>query len=140
MLRAKENRINDEGDDDNELGDIEAPDRVEPMVAADAQTHGQTEEQMKSPIEQLTDQAKERRVRSKKRNLRDAKDAANGVTYKLLLDPRLQVPPFDSDSIESVKIPSKRGAHVAAVIYRVPEERVTPQTKTMEIIRILGIL
>jgi len=114
--------------DDDSIGEIEGPVRSEPL---EAETKGQTQDKMKSPIEQLTEQAAERRRRSKIRNARDARDAAHGVTYKLLLDPRLQVPPHDDGAIEAVKIPAKRGVYVAAVVYRVPFERRTERTKTI---------
>jgi Serine aminopeptidase, S33 len=86
---------------------------------------------IKSPAEQFTDQVNERRKRSKVRNALDARDAMAGVTYRLLLDPRLHVPPHDENSIEAVKIIALRGVHIAAVIYRVPNERRTPHTKTI---------
>lgn len=86
---------------------------------------------MKSPATQLTDQVVERRKRSKLRNARDARDEAAGVTYRLLLDPRLHVPPHDEHSIQAVKIPSPRGVYIAAVIYRIPAERSSASTKTI---------
>jgi len=118
----------DDDDDEDSIGEIEGPGRTEPL---EAETHGQTQEKMKSPIQQLTEQAAERRRRSKARNIRDARDAAHGVSYKLLLDPRLQVPPHDDGAIEAVKIPSKRGVYVAAVVYRVPFMRRDEKTKTI---------
>jgi abhydrolase domain-containing protein 17 len=110
------------------------------------ETRGQTKEQIQSPIQQLTDQAKERRLRASARNALDTADRGAGVTYQLLLDPRLQVPPHDDASIQALKIPhttttSFRHAHkqhhhrrnfpshVAAVLYSV--QRRTPTTKTI---------
>jgi len=116
------------GSDDGSVGEIGGRSKSGEVVT---QTKGQTQHKMKSPIEQLTEQAAERRRRAKERNIRDAKDAAHGVTYKLLLDPRLQVPPHDDGAIEAVKIPSKRGVYVAAVVYRVPAVRRHDRTKTI---------
>lgn len=125
---SKENGTNGAASDEDSIGEIEGPVGSEPL---EAETKGQTQERMKSPIEQLTDQAKERRRRAKDRNARDARDAQHGVRYKLLLDPRLQVPPHDDGAIEAVKIPAKRGVYVAAVIYRVPQDRRNDRTKTI---------
>ena len=107
--------------DEDSIGEIQDSNRKGPLEIQE--TRDQTNAKMKSPIEQLTDQVAERRKRSKTRNLRDACDAAYGVTYRLLLDPRLQVPPHDEHAIEAVKIPSPKGVYIAAVIYRVPPER-----------------
>lgn len=124
---GKENGTGAPSDEDS-VGEIQGPKRSDPV---EAETKGQTQDKMKSPIEQLTDQAAERRKRSKIRDARDARDASHGVTYKLLLDPRLQVPPHDDGAIEAVKIPARRGVHVAAVVYRVPAERRNDRTKTI---------
>jgi abhydrolase domain-containing protein 17 len=83
------------------------------------ETRAKTQKKLKSPVEQLTDQAAERR------------DVQKGVTFRLLLDPRLSVPPHDEHAIHAVKIPSPRGVFIAAVIYRVPIERQTLGTKTI---------
>lgn len=115
-------------EDDDSVGEIQGPPPAEPI---EAETKGQTQDKMKSPIQQLTEQAAERRKRSKIRNARDARDAAHGVSYKLLLDPRLHVPPHDDGAIEAVKIPAKRGVYIAAVIYRVPADRRNATTKTI---------
>ena len=115
--------------DEDSIGEIQDSNRKGPLEIQE--TRDQTNAKMKSPIEQLTDQVAERRKRSKTRNLRDACDAAYGVTYRLLLDPRLQVPPHDEHAIEAVKIPSPKGVYIAAVIYRVPPERCTDRTKTI---------
>jgi len=121
-------RGKDKDDHDNDVGEIVGPGRSEPI---EAETKGQTKEKMKSPAQQLTEQVAQRRKRAKERSLRDAKDAAQGVTYRLLLDPRLQVPPHDDGAIEALKIPSKRGVYVAAVLYRIPAERRNSKTKTI---------
>lgn len=121
---------NEEEDDNSAaVGEMEAPGRTDSV--ANQTKEGQTNEKIKSPIQQLTDQAQVRRIRAKQRNVRDARDAARGVTYKMLLDPRLQVPPYEERCIEAVKIPSVRDVHVAAVVYRVLPTRVTPNTKTI---------
>eukprot|EP00934_Nitzschia_sp_Nitz4_P002992 Nitzschia sp. Nitz4//scaffold43_size134323//18578//19801//NITZ4_003280-RA/size134323-augustus-gene-0.231-mRNA-1//-1//CDS//3329551891//2982//frame0 len=94
-------------------------------------TEGEAREKVKSPAQQLTERSKELRIQAKKRNTRDARDAKNKVQYKLLLDPRLNPPRFPETSVEAVKVPTKTGAHVAAIIYRVPKERQTEKTKTL---------
>jgi len=85
----------------------------------------------KSPAAQLTERAKMLRSRSKVRNARDKKDAKAGVTYVLKLDPRLPNPPSYGAPVEAVKIPSKDGTYIATVVYKVPEDHVTPETKTI---------
>ena len=116
-------------DDDNTVGSLTGPERAGPLETPE--TKGQTSQKMKSPMEQLTEQAAVRRKRSKTRNVRDARDARAHVTYRLLLDPRLQVPPHEDSSIHALKIPSPKGVHVAAVLYQVPAARQTPNTKTI---------
>lgn len=92
---------------------------------------GESREKMKSPAQQLTDRAKELRKQAKKRNVRDARDAKNGVTYKLVLDPRLSAPRFRGGVVEATKIRTKTGAYVAAIIYKVPEGAQNENTKTI---------
>jgi hypothetical protein len=104
---------------------------------------GQTKEKVRSPAQQFTDQAKVLQKRGKIRNANDTKDAANGVTYKLVLDPRLQPPRFRRGStIEAVKIPtgkksSKSRSHCAAIVTKVPpsiKETTSEGKKTMTLI------
>mmetsp|Transcript_3201 Transcript_3201/g.6107 ORF Transcript_3201/g.6107 Transcript_3201/m.6107 type:complete len:400 (-) Transcript_3201:154-1353(-) len=102
-----------------------------PEHLEETETKGQTQEQMKSPIQQLTDQAAERRKRAKIRNARDARDAAAGVSYRLALDPRLSTPPYESQYVTALKIRNKQGAHCAAIIYKVPPAQCNEQTKTI---------
>lgn len=105
------------------------------------------------PAVALTQRALQLRQEAKKRNRQDAMDASMGVTYTFHPDPRLAPPPGYSGSIEAVKIPhlversSRRISscrdtddndheneninHVACVIYRMREDRVTEQTKTI---------
>jgi pimeloyl-ACP methyl ester carboxylesterase len=109
----------------------EDTEEVKESNAPDTDTHGQTQKKLKSPAQQLTDQAAQRRKRSKERNTRDAEDVKAGVTYKLLLDPRLHVPPHEESAISAVKIPSKRGVYIAAVVYKIPADRQNALTKTM---------
>ena len=85
----------------------------------------------KSPAAQLTERAKLLRSRSKVRNARDKADAKAGVTYTLRLDPRLPNPPSYGAPVEAIKIPSKDGSYIATVVYKVPEDHVTPETKTI---------
>lgn len=92
---------------------------------------GQTKEKVKSPAQQLTDRAKELRLRAKKRNARDAKDAKNQVKYRLVLDSRLAPPRFNGGKVEAVKIPTKKGSYCAAIVYRVPEASLNENTRTI---------
>ncbi|VEU36899.1 unnamed protein product [Pseudo-nitzschia multistriata] len=71
---------------------------------------GQTKKKVRSPAQQFTDQAKALRKRGKLRNARDTHDASNGVTYKLVLDPRLSPPRIDNGgTVEAIKIPTGKG-------------------------------
>lgn len=85
----------------------------------------------KSPAAQLTERAKMLRSRGKARNARDKKDAKAGVTYTLRLDHRLPNPPSYGAPVEAIKIPSKDGTYIATVVYKVPDDHVTPETKTI---------
>ena len=128
---------NDDHDDDNDgndsstdsIGEIRGPGRTGSLEIEE--TRAKTNQKIKGPAAQLTDQANERRKRSKLRSILDAKDVIAGVTYRLLLDPRLHVPPHDEHAIQAVKIVSPKGIHIAAVIYRVPTGRRTSHTKTI---------
>lgn len=124
--------MDDKDDDDSSIGEIPGRDgRTGPLEISE--TRARTHKKIQSPAEQLTDQVNERRKRSKIRSIADARDHAAGVTYRLLLDPRLMVPPHDEHSIQAIKIPAKGGTFVAAVLYRVPAERCTETTKTIVI-------
>ena len=119
-------------DEESSIGEIMGggDDRTGPLEISE--TRAKTQKKIQSPAEQLTDQVNERRKRSKIRSIADARDQAAGVTYRLLLDPRLMVPPHDEHSILALKIPaSAGGTFVAAVLYRVPSERCTDTTKTI---------
>lgn len=120
--------------DDRESGEEEdkRPERSTRLEdGAYRPNEGESREKMKSPAQQLTDRAKELRKQAKKRNVRDARDAKNNVKYKLVLDPRLSSPRFQGGSIEATKIRTKTGAYVAAVVYKVPTEVQTENTKTI---------
>lgn len=136
---VKKNDTLEKSSDDDSVGTLDGPNRIGPLEETANNRTGQTQKKIKSPIEQLTDQAAERRKQAKQRNARNNRDIAAGVTYKLLLDPRLQVPPHDDHAIQCVQIPTchkpKKNSiscsTVAAIIYRVPMERQQPQTKTI---------
>jgi hypothetical protein len=98
---------------------------------SEAETKGQTQEQLKSPIQQFTEQAAERRRVAKFRNARDKRDAARGVTYRLALDPRLSLPPYEASFIQALKIPNVQGAHIATIIYQVPPAQRKDRTKVI---------
>ena len=131
LRRRRAGDNNDDGHDSStdSIGEIRGPGRTGSLEIEE--TRAKTNKKIKGPAAQLTDQANERRKRSKLRSVLDAKDVVAGVTYRLLLDPRLHVPPHDEHSIQAVKIPSPKGVHVAAVIYRVPNERRSATTKTI---------
>ena len=127
-------KCSDDGDDT--LGVLQGPNRTGPIEETANNRTGQTKKKIKSPIQQLTDQAMERKNTAKVRNARNMRDIAAGVTFKLLLDPRLQVPPHDDHAIQCVQIPTKSNSSrlvssVAAIIYRVPPERQHVDTKTI---------
>jgi len=90
------------------------------------------------PAQQLTEQALLLRSQAKTKNKRDTLDAQRGVTYEFVADTRLYSPPGYSGSVEAVKIPwklpknsKKPRPHVACVIYRIREDRVTTNTKSI---------
>jgi hypothetical protein len=135
--RNNHNDIEGDDEDDDEghdsstdsIGEIRGPGRNGALDIEE--TRAKTNKKIKGPAAQLTDQANERRKRSKLRSILDAKDVIAGVTYRLLLDPRLHVPPHDQHAIQAVKIPAPKGIYIAAVIYRVPDDRRTSTTKSM---------
>lgn len=127
----------DESDDDDDDEQDENSNQV--VTEGNYQAReGQTKEKVRSPAQQFTDQAKSLRKRGQKRNARDAKDAAEKVTYKLVLDPRLQPPRFRSGgTTEAVKIPTSTKSHCAAIVCKVPpenKETTSEGKKTMTII------
>jgi len=98
----------DRGDGNNGNGTDASTTGVEVVTDGTYQAReGQSKEKVRSPAQQFTDQARALRIRGKKRNVRDTKDAANGISYKLVLDPRLQPPRFhNGGTVEAVKIPT----------------------------------
>jgi Serine aminopeptidase, S33 len=82
--------------------------------------------------QQLVERARQLRQRAKVRNLRDAKDRAADITYRVSLDSRLLRSASLPPTLEAIKLPtssSSGGSHVAVLVYRVtrPNER----TKTI---------
>eukprot|EP00544_Gedaniella_sp_CCMP2646_P014753 CAMPEP_0202502822 /NCGR_PEP_ID=MMETSP1361-20130828/40062_1 /ASSEMBLY_ACC=CAM_ASM_000849 /TAXON_ID=210615 /ORGANISM="Staurosira complex sp., Strain CCMP2646" /LENGTH=385 /DNA_ID=CAMNT_0049135907 /DNA_START=84 /DNA_END=1238 /DNA_ORIENTATION=+ len=121
-----------------EKGELAIPTGAAPTVGEQSKKRNETnnndkkkKKKQKSPAAQLTERAKLLRSRSKERNARDKADAKAGVTYTLRLDPRLPNPPSYGAPVEAVKIPSKDGTFIATVVYKVPEDHVTPETKTI---------
>ena len=86
------------------------------------------EDRDKSPAQQLTERAQMLRQRAKTRNARDQQDVRDGVQYRFVLDPRLMRPPERGMTVEAIKVPSKRGVHLATVICRVPNPTSTTRT------------
>lgn len=154
----EEKKDDEAGDNDNNINQTgsgeSADESVEVVTDGNYQAkEGQTQEKVRSPAQQFTDQAKVLRKRGQIRNIRDAKDAAKKVTYNLVLDPRLQPPRFRSGgTVEAVKIPtgktasaakssssksSKLSSHCAAIVCRVPSsnsETTSEGKKTMTMI------
>lgn len=137
-LLPDEETDNDQGNDEEEDDDGEdvelvevvgSTGRVEPLEGRDKKK--KNKKSTKSPAQQLTERVKQLRSRAKSRGVRDAEDARNGVSYNLVIDPRLIRPPIRGGTVEALKIPSKRNVHLATVIYRVPTQNVTPHTKTI---------
>lgn len=120
----------DDGSDEEELvefttqtGHVESLERK----PVDKSTGGKAKQ---SPAQQLTERSKNLRKRAKKRYIRDTNDLLNGITYTLVLDPRLANPPMRGGIVEALKLPSKK-THVAILVYRIPPEYTTDQTKTI---------
>jgi hypothetical protein len=140
---SKEKETDDTEQPEKETDDTEEPDDGELITPTGTSHAGPLEQtraaattdkkkkKTKSPAAQLTERAKMLRSRSKARNARDKKDAENGVQYVLILDPRLRCPPSYGAPIDVLKLPSKDGTYLATVVYRVPADHVTPDTKTI---------
>ena len=131
---SKEKETNDTEDPDD--GELLIPTGTSPagpleQTRAAATADKKKKKKVKSPAAQLTERAKMLRSRSKVRNARDRKDAENGVQYALVLDSRLRCPPSYGAPIDVLKLPSKDGTYLATVVYRVPADHVTPDTKTI---------
>jgi hypothetical protein len=132
------------GDEEKETDDTDYREEDEDeLITATGTSHAGPLEQTRAPprekkkgkqqsaAAQLTERAKMLRSRSKLRNARDKEDANAGVTYVLRLDHRLPHSPSYGASIEALKLPSKDGTYIAAIVYRVPADHVTPDTKTL---------
>jgi hypothetical protein len=128
-----DNKEAGEEDDDLALADENNADEREERTKDGTYkaSEGQSREKIKSPAQQLTDRAKDLRRRAKTRNTRDARDAKKNVEYKLVLDPRLSAPRFDGGSVQAVKILTKKGVYVGAVVYKVPSDLANDNTKTI---------
>jgi acetyl esterase/lipase len=126
---ATDDDEDDEDDEEDSIGEIEGVPKEQAIEIRE--TREKTNSTMKSGIEGIVQQAQERRKQSKIRASRDIRDQQCGVHFRLLLDPRLQVPPHDEHSIECVKIPAPRNVYIAAVVYRLPPERRNAHTKTL---------
>lgn len=120
-------------DDNNENGDKKDGNNEQAEIDDGAYTpkEGEVKEEIQSPAKQLTQKSKEKKKRAKKRNVRDKKDAEDGVKYKLVLDSRLQLPKFKGGKVEAVKIPTKSGSYCAAIVYKCPKKVRNERTKTL---------
>lgn len=126
----KKKEATDDDEEEDSIGEMENGVPKEQAVEI-KETREKTNQTMKSGIEGIVQQAQERRRQAKQRAIRDARDHNCGVHFRLLLDPRLQVPPHDEHSIHCVKIPAPRNVYIAAVVYTLPPERRTANTKTL---------
>mmetsp|Transcript_31969 Transcript_31969/g.95744 ORF Transcript_31969/g.95744 Transcript_31969/m.95744 type:complete len:512 (-) Transcript_31969:259-1794(-) len=104
-----------------------------PPKEEDAKKEKKKKKKNTSPAAALTERSKALRRRARKRNARAAADAAAGVTYRFVPDPRLAPPPRFSGTVEAVKVgPQKRtGTYIAALMYRVSSDVRTDRTKTI---------
>lgn len=123
--------LDEEGELAIPTGTVNAEPLEQTREKAKNKKDGKKKKKAKSPAAQLTERAKLLRVRGKERNARDKKDAEAGVTYTLRLDHRLPNPPSYGAPVEPIKIPSKDGTYIATIVYKVPEDHVTPETKTI---------
>mmetsp|Transcript_199 Transcript_199/g.428 ORF Transcript_199/g.428 Transcript_199/m.428 type:complete len:382 (-) Transcript_199:303-1448(-) len=135
------NLLPDEADSDEEDENDNQDSTAEGVEVTDGNyraKEGQTKQKVRSPAQQFTDQAKVLRKRGQKRNGVDAKDAKDEVSYRLVLDPRLQPPRFRSGgTTTAVKIPTSTKSHCAAIVCKVPESNklvTSDGKKTMTII------
>lgn len=128
--KSKKKKSKKDDEDRNNMGDEEELlDIVGPTGYVEPLEEHTSTTKKKSPAQELTDRAKELRRRAKIRYTRDTKDAENGVTYRLVLDPRL-ARPSSLVNVEAVKIPAKN-SYIASLIYRIPAVRVGPRTRTL---------
>lgn len=142
--RDKDGNLLSDDDEDGETSEIElAPDGSdqsdEELVEVRVNTghveslerkQDQRNDKNQSPAQELTERSKMLRKRAQQRLARDTKDLATGVTYQLILDPRLANPPVRGGILEALKLPSKM-SHVAVLVYRIPTEYSTALTKTI---------
>jgi fermentation-respiration switch protein FrsA (DUF1100 family) len=82
----------------------------------------------------MTERSAKLRARAKHRAIADAKDDANDVTYKFVPDTATLGPlPSFHGSITAFKIgpQEKTGTYIAALLYKLPPDEITPKTKTI---------
>jgi pimeloyl-ACP methyl ester carboxylesterase len=94
----------------------------------------QRQEYSQDPIAAMTDRSNKLRLRAKRRAKIDARDAQKSVTYQFVPDIATlgNLPSFHG-SIQAIKIgPQKRtGSYIAALLYKLPNSEITPNTKTI---------
>ncbi len=94
----------------------------------------QRREYSQDPIAAMTERSNKLRLRAKRRSKIDARDDKNGVTYQFVPDiATLGTLPSFHGTIQAVKIgPQKRtGTYIAALLYKLPDREITPNTKTI---------
>lgn len=98
------------------------------------QPQGNDPDQSQDPIAAMTERSNKLRARAKHRAVIDSRDAKNGVTYRFIpdIDSLGPLPSFHG-VITPLKIgPQKRtGSYIAALLYQLPPEEITPNTKTI---------
>jgi len=74
----------------------------------------------KGTMETLAERNRKLKKKSQARFEKDSRDAASGIIYKFIPDPRIPVPRFDNGTMNSIKIYNpKVKSYIAALIYRV---------------------
>lgn len=94
----------------------------------------QRQQYSQDPVAAMTERSNKSRSRAKRRAKIDARDDKNGVTYQFAPDiATLGTLPSFHGTIQAVKIgPQKRtGSYIAALLYKLPDSEITPNTKTI---------
>jgi hypothetical protein len=98
------------------------------------QQQGSEADQSQDPIAAMTERSNKLRARAKHRAAIDSRDAKSGVTYRFIPDTdSLGPPPAFHGVITPLKIGPQKltGSYIAALLYQLPPEEITPNTKTI---------
>lgn len=138
----EEEDIDVRDDDDSELGTFEI-DTSSSRRKSDGSSSQQRRrsnrqeaqrQQSQDPVAAMTERSSKLRTRAKHRAALDAKDAANGVTYRFIPDTGTLGPlPSFHGTITALKIgpQPKTKSYIAALLYKLPDSEITPTTKTI---------